>query len=499
MHAISFRPDPPKTDGPSGIDRPGLKDEQGIAMILVMIVLSLMAMFSAYLFLSSVEDLRISDNSESMVQARFAARAGIDHAREIFRGLTFNDLLKGPDGTYTNTSEYLNAARSVSFRNLAGLAIFRSLNIADPSSSVNSLPDDGLFNTGLVGTIPGTVLVPKTGNVFTVANPYGTGTLITARYFLKVTDNSGEASEVAIDASNNPFIDGDRIVIVRSIGVARTIAEGSGSAGRRNSVAVFESRFRQGMPFSDLGSPAVVIGSNIRANFSGNSFDIIGNSAGPGIGTVDTNTNDIHDPAEILKAATAGKGNITGNCTGSTASSCIADITSTVMSDPNKAILRDPEWLYDFAYNQVPQIADYTIAAGGNLTAANIGTPGNPKITLAEGDLTATGDFHGAGLLVVKGALTMGGAIRWDGLVLVIGKGEFWTHGMNNGIYGGLIVAGVSRNDNGQAIFTPANTDFDIRGNSNIATYDGSLSNMGNYLAPLEQLSFREITGGVDP
>ena len=88
---------------------------------------------------------------------------------------------------------------------------------------------------------------------------------------------------------------------------------------------------------------------------------------------------------------------------------------------------------------------------------------------------------------------------RWDGLVLVIGKGEFWTHGMNNGIYGGLVVAGVSLDGSDQPVFTAANTDFDIRGNSNIATYDGSLANMGNGLAPLKQISFREITNGLDP
>ena len=495
MQAITSQPNQPEDSGPDGTDYRGLKDEQGIAMVLVMIALSLLITCSAYLFLSSVEDLRVSDNSESMIQARLAARAGIDHAREILRGLTFNNLLKGPDGAYTDTTEYLATARSAGFRNLTGWATFRSLSIADPTSDVSSLNDDGLINTG----VGGTVLVPKTGIAFTAANPYGSGTITTARYFLKVTDNNGEASELAGDAANNPFVDGDGTIIVRSVVVARTIQEGSGANVRRNSVAIYESRFQQGMPFGNLGSPAIVIGSNINANFSGNAFDIIGNSNGPGIGTVDTNTSDAYDPAAILKTATAGKGNITGNCTGATANACIADITASVAADPTKANLTNAQWLYNFVYNQVPAIADYTIPAGGTLTAANIGTPSNPKITLAEGDLTATGDFYGSGLLVVKGALTMGGAIKWDGLVLVIGKGEFWTHGMNNGIYGGLVVAGVSLNASGQAVFTSANTDFDIRGNSNIATYDGSLANMGNGLAPLKQLSFREIPSGLDP
>ena len=173
----------------------------------------------------------------------------------------------------TNTTEYLNTARFVSFRNPATWATFRSLNIEDPSSDVSSLTiDDGLFNTGPAGT----VLIPKTGIVFTAPNPYGSGTITTARYFLKVTDNNGETAELARDAANNPFVDGDGTIIVRSVGVARTIQEGSGANVRRNSVAIYESRFFQGSPFANLGSPAVVVGSNIRANFSGNSFDIVG-------------------------------------------------------------------------------------------------------------------------------------------------------------------------------------------------------------------------------
>ncbi|MDI9613290.1 MAG: hypothetical protein QM330_09595 [Acidobacteriota bacterium] len=483
---------------------PGLREESGVAMLVVMIALAILTAFSAYLSLSSVEELRISDNSESMVQARFAGRAGIEHARELCRGLMFDEILKGPDGAYTNTSDYLTTARSVGFRNLASLQTFRALDITDPSTSLSALPDDGLINTGMSGGVAGTELIPKYGNLFTVANPYGSGNLVLARYFVKVTDNNGEASEIARDAADNPFHDGDGTVIVRSIGVARTIGDGNGADARRNSVVVYESRFRQGLPFGNLGSPAVVIGSKISANFSGNAFDIIGNSAGPGIGTIDTDRGDGYSPSEILKTATKGKGNITGNCTGSSARQCIADITDSVDADPSKAMLKDPEWLYEFAYNESRAMADYRISDNNNnndttdLTSAMVGSRSNPKVTWIGGNCKAAGNITGAGLLVVTGELTINGAVRWDGLILVIGKGSFRTGGMNNGIYGGLIVAGVKKTGNVYA-FDEVQTDFDIRGNSQIATYDGALANMGNGLAPLRQIAFREILGGMDP
>jgi len=469
-----------------------LKDEQGIAMLFVLIALSVLTMFSAYLFMSSVEELKVSDNSESMLQARFAARAGIEHAREALRGLQFNAVLKGPDGTYTNTSDYLNTVRSASFRNPATWSTFRSLNLADPTGDFGSLPDDGVVNTG-----SGTVLIPQTGIVFSATNPYGAGTLNTARYFVKVADNNGEASELAKDAANNPFVDGDGIIIVRSSGVAQTISDIAGGTIRRNSVAIFESRFMQGGgPFGPMGSPAIVIGSSIDANFSGNAFDITGTSEGPGLATIDTDLNDAFFPDQILKAATNGKGNITGNCTGADASNCIADITNSVINDTKKSQLRDPNWLHDFVFNQVPNMADNVIT-NGSIGSVDLGTTSNPKITFVSGDLSATGGITGAGLLVVTGSLAMGGSVNFDGLVLVIGSGDFWAHGMNRGIHGGLIVANLTE-VNGAWTFGTS-TVFDIRGNSQISSYDGSLASMGSGIIPLKQISFREIPSGMDP
>lgn len=483
-----------------GLKCPLLKDEQGMAMPLVMVALSMMAIFSAYLFLSSVEEVRISDNSESMAQARFAARAGIDHAREVLRDLKFNDILAGPDGI-ANTSE--TDARKISFRNPGTWAELRSMNLSYPSLSGS---DDGVISTAASGGTPGTPIIPMTGIVFSAPNPYGSGTITTARYFVKVSDNNGDPKEIAAgaDPANNPFFDGDQTIVVRSVGVAGNIQDRN---GRHNSIATYEARFKKGSPFNDLGSPAIVIGSDIRANFSGNAFDIIGDrNAGPGIGTIDTDPNDGIDPAQRLRDATAGKGDITGNCTGASANNCIAPVSADRLADPGKKVLTDPAWLYDFVYHQVPAMADYKIDRPGETTtidSTKIGSPGNPKITWINGNAVGTGSWRGAGLLVVTGNLELGGAIEWDGLVLVIGKGEFLTHGMNVGIKGGLIVAGIKLDAEGKPAFSTATADyqneFDIRGHSVISTFDGSLANSGNGLIPLKQISFREITEGMDP
>jgi hypothetical protein len=467
-----------------------LNEEQGIAVVLVLIALSLITAFAAYLAVTGVEELRISDNSESMIQARYAARAGLEHAREVMRGINFDDALKGPDGTYSTDSTYWTTARTFGFRNLASWATMRSISLTSPT--ITGLADDGLVNTGKVGTTPGTVLIPLTGTALTVANPYGSGTITTARYFVKITDNNGEATEIAKDALNNPFHDGDGTVIVRSMGVAQSLQEGSGTSLRKNAVAVFESRLQIKGAFGNLGSPAIVIGSQMDATFNGNAFKIIGDGSGPGIGTIDTNLNDSYHPDQILRDATRNKGTITGNC--SPNNNCVADITNNVINDPLRANLRDPVWLYDFVFNQVPTFAD-NIWDGR--TTVDLGTRTNPKTTYVNGNLSVTGGITGAGLLVVTGDLDMGGSVVWDGLVLVIGSGSFWAHGMNRGIYGGVVVANLTL-VGGVPTFGNS-TIFDISGNSDIATHDGSLMNMGNSLIPLKQIAFREVISKLDP
>ena len=475
----------PECDPQACRARPG---EQGIALVIALVAISIFSAIAFYLSFNSNIELRISDNLESRVQARYAALAGINHGRDVIRGLDWDRLLKGPDNAYTNTTEYLNQARAASFRNPLSWAMARGLDIFNPS--ITGVADDGLMNDG------GTVLIPLAGIAITAPNPYGSGNITTARYFVRIADNNGEASELAKDAANNPFIDGDGIVILRSMGISRTIGETAGGTVRANSVVVYEARFSNGNPFANLGSPVVVIGSQINAEFDGNAFDITGGSGGPGIATIDTNTSDPYHPADIIKTATSGKGTITGDCTGADANNCVADITASAMADPNKAKLADPVWLYNFVFNEVPKFADNH---WDGLSTVDLGTTSHPKTTFVNGNLSLTGSISGAGLLVVTGDLFLGGEMRWDGLVLVVGTGMLWTHGMNEGVHGGIICANLVKPTSGDPYFGAASTVFDIRGNSQIADFDNGLWSMGDGLVPPKQLSIREVPSNIDP
>ena len=491
---------------PGRFERARLRDEDGIAILIALIGLSLFSLIGLYMSFNSTTELRVSDNYESRIQANYAAQAGLQHGRELLKGLNPNDLLVGPDGTYNNASGYMTTARTYAFRNLLDWPTARSVDITNPS--ISGITDDGLLNTGKVGATNGTVLVPLTGIAQSVTNPYGSGTVITSRYFVKVTDNNGEASELAADPADNPFVDGDGVFIIRSMGIAQTIRESTGGVVRANSVAVYEARYKNKSTFK-LDSPLVIEGSNVQPSspsmWNGNSFNING-GANVGLSTIDTNTSDNNFPSSIVSNNLAK--NQRNNIAGANLTPSIADITNAVAADPDKAILLDQNYLYNFAMNVVPQFADsiyvgnqqWSGASAPYLGSYDYTKPYNdpsqdPKVVWVNGDCTMTSNMTGGGLLVVTGKLSMNGSLTYNGMILVIGGGDLDFAGLNNGVHGGTYVVNAT-NTNGTITFgTPK---FSMSGNSNI-TFDSNTINMATRLIPPSQLSVREVTSAMDP
>ena len=470
----------------------------GSAYILTLIALALLSILGFYMTLSSNTGVQISDNYETQIQATYAALAGLNHAHALIRGLPLESLLRGPDGAYSEEPSYLIQVKGYDFRNPLPLLTALSLNISDASITLAS--DDGLISTGSYNGSNGTMLIPPAGIAFTSANPYQPGQVTTSRYFVKVTDNNGEASEIAGDPSDNPFIDGDGTVIVRSIGLSKTFSETTGLVLRRNSAAVFEARFKRLSTF-DTGPPLVVIGSETVASFQG-TYQISGGSY-PGIGTIDIEKGDDRHPDEIIRAA-AHDGNITG---GELAQPSIQDISNDTAASPDKSFLLDPRFLWEFTRTRARQIADSYFEgdqywydgsypyAGSYDPARAWNAPGqDPKITVVNGNLQMDGGFSGGGLLIVTGNLTCSGSYGFSGLVLVIGSGGVDTDGSGQGVVGGLVVASLTGEGESLAFGSPSIT---IRGSSRFVSNRDAVKT-ATALIPVSRTSFREIAGS-DP
>ncbi len=454
------------------------RQQEGLAVLIAVMALSVFSLIGLYLSLNATTEVRISENYESHQQADLAARAGLNHARELIQGLQLNALLKRSDGTSTLSDYPSTLSGKYAFRNSVDWSRARSLNILDPTSDVSNLLDYGLFKTG-----DGTVLVPATGVALTAPAPDGSGTVTTARYFLKVTDND--------DGDADPFTDSDGIVVVRSTGVARTIRETGGPA-RANSVAVYESKFKE-LPFA-LGAPIVIEGDQVESTF--NSFNI------SAIATIDTDTSNSNHPADQIKAQLSERSR-----------SKVKDITTDITTDltPDRRLLLDPKFLWNIAYNQMPQFADNVYQSNQLWTAAttvDLGSyaPSKPladpsqrfKITYVNGDLSVSGSFSGAGVLLVTGKLSISGSLHWSGLVLVIGQGYVNTTAGSVGVQGLVVEGGlyVVNLQSGNATFgTPQIT---VSGNSSFKLDDNAVLMAISSLPPIET-SRREVTSSIDP
>lgn len=92
---------------------------------------------------------------------------------------------------------------------------------------------------------------------------------------------------------------------------------------------------------------------------------------------------------------------------------------------------------------KINEVADVKLT--GNYGDLNLGDDTHPQITAINGDYASNAPLQGAGILLVTGNLWMAGNPRFNGIVLVIGKGVVQInnlHGDNDGwLNGGMVVA----------------------------------------------------------
>jgi hypothetical protein len=477
--------------------------------VMALVGLSLFSLLGLYMALNATTEVRVSDNYESQVQARFAAQGGLKHAQELLRGLQFDDQLKGPDGLNDTGGAYLAQAKTYSFRNPLSWVTLRSLSVVDPAADLAGVSDDGILNTGKFGLKDGTALIPLTGIAHTIPLPGGDGTVASSRYFVKVTDNNGETSEVDADPADNPFVDGDGIIVVRSMAIAQTILEKTGESLRRNSVSLFEGRYRTRTEFR-LDAPLVVQGNRVEPSdsvmFNGTSFLIQGGAVNRGIATIDVEADDSLAPSQAISSRL--RGSQTNNVQGAGLIPSIQDVTHVIITQRPKNLLLDKAYLWNFITQSAPRFADHVFEANQSWSEGNLPDLGrydvrrpandpvqDPKVTLVNGDLSVIGNVTGGGILVVRGKFSAVGAFSYSGLILIVGVGDIRLEGINAAINGGIYVVSLTHAGGTLAWGTPRMT---ISGTCAIVM-DKDAIDAGVRLVPPARISWREVTSIMDP
>ncbi|MGI8784476.1 MAG: pilus assembly PilX family protein [Acidobacteriota bacterium] len=469
--------------------------ERGAALIFVLISLMVLTMIGIGFTFQSLTDYRISENFVSRQEALAIAEAGMAITRQQIQRGDFSALLAQQGTVPAYIAGDVPAAGSLASRNPISTRAARNVNFSAPPTPAAYYQVNGL-------------LTPPTGQSY-----------FQGRYFAKISNNNFGAPGTLFGLDTSSTVDTDFRVLVRVTGIRPTAGEESvdGRSNLKSSVAVVEAMFKRNTTLL-LQSPLVINAPVVTQNFNGNSFFIDGFShngmtraeitsnhtengggAAPGIATVHDSiaTGDGLPAAETLYAALGG--NKSNNVIGATGihndnQPSVNDITNTLRTstDPDQAKLLNPNFVGNLV-GKVRNFADnyYSSSQSFSGSGVSLGTVASPKITYVNGDLSMTGGGSGAGLLVVKGALELGGSFAWDGLIFVVGEGKLRIHGANLGIIGGVYVQNLTETTPGQFVSGPA--DIEFSGNSNFY-YSSDMIRMGLGLLPLQMLEWREIS-----
>jgi hypothetical protein len=193
-----------------------------------------------------------------------------------------------------------------------------------------------------------------------------------------------------------------------------------------------------------MTGPSVAFGAPNSSNytFSGADGGTCSNgSAKPAVGVIDDPANPNGLVASVVGAIPSGRESL---YTGSGPSPDVENAFSALGGSPTPATL---DALLSVLRSQTTSPYLKTSPGGGTLNSYSlsdipnsggvINPPGSPPITFVDGNLDLGGGTQGSGILVVTGDLVMHGNYTWNGLVLVIGKGQADLQGGGNGVING--------------------------------------------------------------
>lgn len=441
------------------------RHEHGAAMVTVLLTLLILSALTLSLAFSGLNEITASADFEGHVKALLLADAGFNIAKGQLGGASLNEMLAAE----STIPIYIPAEDSNpnADRNARWLTEIRRIDFSNPPSAIGTITVTGL-------------LTPANGFVL------GEG-----RFFARISDND--------DGDGDPTVDSDRLAYLRVAAAHRGAPSEKLATGAttRNAVAVVEGLIRFDESFQ-LNAPLTVVAPEISSFFSGNSFDIVGGEDRAGISFLSPTGNAENALQTTYDSLSSTQhNNITGAEGPYGSQPSLRDDTEALLaSGGDQANLLDPVFLSSII-QRAGAIADLRFTEDVHLSGDEIafGTPQSPKIVIADGDLTLSGDGSGAGILIVKGTLKYNGAFDYDGLILVVGEGSLEMSGANKTVTGGILLARLEE-VGGSPTFGRAT--LDLRGNSNIIHTTPEIEKALGLLPP-QTLAWREITPEIEP
>jgi Tfp pilus assembly protein PilX len=474
-------------------------EESGVALVAVMLALLLITAIAAGIIILTNTETNTSSNFKDEQRAFFAAKSGIEEARDRLRlGNTY---------TVTRPTGLVGAsANSVMY-------ILNPLNgeTVAPWNSANKYVDDEICNENFSGGTSLTCTTASSGKKLPSGTYYtsitanntfapGTGSVLDwkwARLNLKqsnafgtgyyVNGNSASTGQVYWNG-NSECLSGSKCTLPVYVITALAVTP----SGSRRMVQMEAAEDQ----ISFTAPAALTLDGNNDTFAGGNSSNYIvtgvdqggcGSSAGapsvPAIGVPAGNTTDL---SNVISGIPSNRtGNYTGS--GSTTPDVEAVTLPSSMTDPTTL----QSWVSELKNDVTQPVLNCPTGCSG---LTNPGTQAAPQIIFVNGGLTMSGNTVGHGILVITGDAVFKGTVEWDGLVLVVGTGSFTMEGTNT--FKGAVVVANSVNSTGGTLSVLGAANGNVNGGGTSTGgifYSASCLNQATQLTTFHSVSFREL------
>ncbi len=420
--------------------------ERGVALVLALLVLLLISAVLMGMIMMSNTETNVSSNFRDEQTAFFASKAGVEEVRDRLRSTATNSL----SGSLPTTA-LPGAANGVFYitNPAAGETVtpWQTTGTNYPDNEIckevtcsSGAPTGSWYATSQSASTSyaATPILPwKWVRVMAKANKSATGT--TRVTSVDGTTNGNRVcwagtNEISTTAASCPAANANYLPVYELTALAVT------SSGSRRMTQYEVSR----TPFPAMPGAMIFDGANpnFGTNPNSNAFGVDGTdaaqgpNAGAGCGAA-ANRPALGAYDNGSATSLAGVVNRPGKYTsGSTPTPAVSNVNTAL----------GPLATVDGLTNLVNSV---TAAAGTNVfpnanntSPTNLGTNNAPVINVVQGDYSFGGS--GAGILLVTGTLTMSGTPNFNGIILVIGKGNVVKNGGGNGtLNGSLFVANM--------------------------------------------------------
>jgi hypothetical protein len=100
----------------------------------------------------------------------------------------------------------------------------------------------------------------------------------------------------------------------------------------------------------------------------------------------------------------------------------------------------------------------------------------NPQVIYVDGNVDISGNTAGSGILVVTGNLTYDGNSSWNGIIMVVGDGTttYQSNGGGNGQFNGALFVATTKDSSGNQLSSFGPVDFNVNGGGGNGLYYNS-------------------------